>query len=151
VLDVDMIDGTPVLDIKPYLPYTDAIPDADHGWLEGGQALDRPEDPGKLYEVRYSELAKAQLDFLRDAQSLDLYPRIKDMLSVGPSPHPYRRIRKEKDGFRLSIREWRVAFRIDGKLVTVERVHSGYRPSQLFGSDDPKLFAHKVFVEKFGS
>ncbi len=29
----DMLDGTPVLDIKPYLPYADAIADATSGWL----------------------------------------------------------------------------------------------------------------------
>ncbi len=31
---VDMIDGTPVLDIKPYVPKFDAHPDAKIGWLE---------------------------------------------------------------------------------------------------------------------
>jgi len=31
---LDMLDGTPVLDIKPYLPYADAIADASHGWLD---------------------------------------------------------------------------------------------------------------------
>jgi len=30
----DMLDGTPVLDIKPYLPYSDAIENATHGWLD---------------------------------------------------------------------------------------------------------------------
>ncbi len=30
----DMLDGTPVLDIKPYIPYADAFPDAAHGWTE---------------------------------------------------------------------------------------------------------------------
>ncbi|MFQ5344760.1 MAG: tRNA (N6-threonylcarbamoyladenosine(37)-N6)-methyltransferase TrmO [Mariprofundus sp.] len=30
----DMLDGTPVLDIKPYLPYADAIADAGNGWLD---------------------------------------------------------------------------------------------------------------------
>lgn len=30
----DMLDGTPVLDIKPYLPYADAIGDATSGWLD---------------------------------------------------------------------------------------------------------------------
>ncbi len=30
---LDCIDGTPLLDIKPYLPTTDAEPDADMGWL----------------------------------------------------------------------------------------------------------------------
>jgi len=29
----DMLDGTPVLDIKPYIPYADAMDDASHGWL----------------------------------------------------------------------------------------------------------------------
>jgi len=31
---LDMLDGTPVLDIKPYLPYADSIRDASHGWLD---------------------------------------------------------------------------------------------------------------------
>ncbi|TLS67559.1 tRNA (N6-threonylcarbamoyladenosine(37)-N6)-methyltransferase TrmO [Mariprofundus erugo] len=29
----DMLDGTPVLDIKPYIPYADMIEDASSGWL----------------------------------------------------------------------------------------------------------------------
>ena len=31
---LDCLDGTPLLDIKPYLPTTDAVPDARMGWLE---------------------------------------------------------------------------------------------------------------------
>ena len=31
---IDMLDGTPVLDIKPYLPYADNIEGASHGWLD---------------------------------------------------------------------------------------------------------------------
>ena len=34
VLGVDILDHTPVLDIKPYVPYADAFPDARAGWLE---------------------------------------------------------------------------------------------------------------------
>ena len=30
---VDMVDGTPVLDIKPYFPEADAHPDARTGWM----------------------------------------------------------------------------------------------------------------------
>lgn len=30
----DMLDGTPVLDIKPYLTYSDSFPDAKCGWVE---------------------------------------------------------------------------------------------------------------------
>jgi tRNA-Thr(GGU) m(6)t(6)A37 methyltransferase TsaA len=32
---IDVLDGTPLLDIKPYVPPFDAIPEATHGWLEG--------------------------------------------------------------------------------------------------------------------
>ena len=31
---LDCLDGTPLLDIKPYLPTTDAVPEAHMGWLE---------------------------------------------------------------------------------------------------------------------
>jgi tRNA-Thr(GGU) m(6)t(6)A37 methyltransferase TsaA len=34
VRGIDLLDDTPILDIKPYLPFTDAWPDAGHGWLE---------------------------------------------------------------------------------------------------------------------
>lgn len=35
ILDIDMIDGTPVLDIKPYIPQGDEREGARIGWLEG--------------------------------------------------------------------------------------------------------------------
>ena len=34
VRGVDLLDQTPILDIKPYLPSCDAWPDAGHGWLQ---------------------------------------------------------------------------------------------------------------------
>jgi tRNA-Thr(GGU) m(6)t(6)A37 methyltransferase TsaA len=34
VRGIDLLDGTPILDLKPYLPIVDAWPDAGHGWLE---------------------------------------------------------------------------------------------------------------------
>lgn len=30
----DLLDGTPVLDLKPYIPYCDAFPQARAGWLD---------------------------------------------------------------------------------------------------------------------
>ena len=34
IRDHDLLHGTPVFDIKPYLPYTDAHPDAKAGWVD---------------------------------------------------------------------------------------------------------------------
>jgi len=33
--DVDVLDGTPLLDIKPYVPFFDCYPDEKSGWLDG--------------------------------------------------------------------------------------------------------------------
>jgi tRNA-Thr(GGU) m(6)t(6)A37 methyltransferase TsaA len=31
---IDLLDGTPIIDLKPYVPEIDAWPEAGHGWLE---------------------------------------------------------------------------------------------------------------------
>lgn len=44
----DLLDGTPVLDLKPYIPYADAFPEAGAGWLDDlDQAHDAPDRPTK--------------------------------------------------------------------------------------------------------
>jgi len=51
----DMLDGTPVLDIKPYIPYADCITGAESGWLQevglvdvAGKAIPTTEEPVKI-------------------------------------------------------------------------------------------------------
>ena len=34
VRGMDLLDGTPILDIKPYVPYADAFPSARAGWID---------------------------------------------------------------------------------------------------------------------
>ena len=34
VRGLDLLDGTPILDIKPYVPYADAFPDSRAGWID---------------------------------------------------------------------------------------------------------------------
>ena len=44
---VDLLDGTPVLDIKPYVPYADAFPGSKAGWIDELDArLGRNSAPG---------------------------------------------------------------------------------------------------------
>lgn len=44
VRGIDLLDGTPVFDIKPYLPYADAFPDSRAGWVDAiGEAADGPD------------------------------------------------------------------------------------------------------------
>ena len=44
VADLDLLDGTPVLDIKPYVPRIDAFPDSGEGWIR--HRNDLPKGPG---------------------------------------------------------------------------------------------------------
>lgn len=39
---VDLLDGTPVLDVKPYVPYADAFPQARAGWIDAVDAATGP-------------------------------------------------------------------------------------------------------------
>jgi tRNA (adenine37-N6)-methyltransferase len=38
--NLDMVNGSPLLDIKPYVPRFDHYPDANNGWLEGKRNVD---------------------------------------------------------------------------------------------------------------
>ncbi len=127
VLDVDLLDGTPILDIKPYVAYTDAFPDSGSGWLAPGAA-----DPRAAWSVGFEPGAEAQLAWLAQRMALPLRDRIVATLSLGPEPHPYRRIRRSRDGsLQLAVQDWRVTFSVGDQRVTVLEVRSGYRASQL--------------------
>lgn len=168
VRDLDILDDTPVLDLKPYLPYTDAIPGANHGWLEdAGEALPargttplvtlgeataaRPVDPPGAYTVLFAPQATLALAFLRE-HGVELEAPLAQALSLGPSPHAYRRIKREADGngFRIALREWRAHFDVEGKVVTVRRLFTGYRPSELYAEGNPALDLHRAFTARFG-
>ena len=145
----DLLDGTPVFDIKPYLAWADAIPDASAGWLP------RPDDPGETFNVVVSAHAEAQFRFLATQSSTavdlqDLRRRVIDHLTLGPRPHAYRRIRPEDDAFVLSVAEWRVIFAVteDPNIVVVEHLRTGMRPKQLALGTAPA--SHIAFEAKFG-
>jgi tRNA-Thr(GGU) m(6)t(6)A37 methyltransferase TsaA len=148
VRGVDMLDGTPVLDLKPYVPYTDSFPDAASGWLDREAALAAgAADPVQPYAVAVAALAEQQFDWIRERGDTDLRERVCRSLALGPQPHPYRRIRREADGsFRLAVRDWRIRFRLDGRVVQVESVASGYRAAQLAAPGaDPRLLLQAAF------
>ncbi|HEY3594112.1 MAG TPA: tRNA (N6-threonylcarbamoyladenosine(37)-N6)-methyltransferase TrmO, partial [Polyangiaceae bacterium] len=146
IRNLDLVDGTPILDIKPYVPFADSIPSASSGWVEAP-------DPEPGFEVVFDAPAKRQAAWLKRYQGVDLAPSITQTLSLGPAPHPYRRIRQEGAHYRLAIKDWRVFFRVEQRVVTVESIVTGYRPRQLAApptqGDDPSLATHRAFVAKF--
>jgi tRNA (adenine37-N6)-methyltransferase len=143
VSNVDLLDGTPVLDIKPYVPFADAIPSAKAGWLE-------VDDPGPHFAISWAPIATEQARWLREAHDVEIVEPVNRTLAIGPGPQPYRRIKQRAGGYRLALKEWRVDFRVEGRAVTVDAIATGYRVRDLATSTDPRVAVHRAFVARFG-
>lgn len=77
VSGADLMNGTPIFDIKPYLPFTDSHPDARGGFaLE--QTLLRPPLEVVLPETLSKVFSPRQLDTLREVLSQDPRPHYQD-------------------------------------------------------------------------
>jgi tRNA (adenine37-N6)-methyltransferase len=149
IRDADILDGTPVLDLKPYVAYTDAHPGAGTGWLEdaahsGTHA--QPSDPVREYVVQFEALAAAQAVWIEAHAGLAIRERIQSTLALGPTPHPYRRIRRVDDSMQLSVKEWRVRFTVVERDVRVMEIFSGFRASQLAAGADESPRSHREFL-----
>jgi tRNA-Thr(GGU) m(6)t(6)A37 methyltransferase TsaA len=145
IRDADMLDGTPVLDLKPYVAYTDAHPGAGNGWLENERSLSVgavPPDPVPAFIVQFEPLAAEQAAWIEAHVGFAIRERIVSTLALGPEPHPYRRIRRMLDGMQLAVKEWRVRFSVIERTIHVIEIYSGFRASQLTG-------LHREFVAKW--
>jgi tRNA-Thr(GGU) m(6)t(6)A37 methyltransferase TsaA len=154
IRDSDMLDGTPVLDLKPYVAYTDAHPGAGSGWLDdatrAGTPPVQPSDPVRPYVVQFEALATEQAAWIETHTGLAIRERIQATLALGPTPHPYRRIRRIDEWMQLSVKEWRVRFTAVERDVRVFEIYSGFRASQLAaGSADETLRPHREFLARF--
>lgn len=74
----DLLDGAPVLDIKPYLPYVDSIPDA-----KGGFAAEKPETK---CQVEFADKAIKQIQQASQATGQDITELIRQILQLDPRP-----------------------------------------------------------------
>lgn len=96
----DLVDGTPVVDIKPYLPWVEARPDATAGFA--------PAPPDALPVVFYPD-ACATLDRRRDGDSLKAL--IEQVLRQDPRP-AYKRGRQAPERvYGVRLRDVDVSFK----------------------------------------
>ena len=127
--EVDILDNTPLFDIKPYIPYAEAFPDAKCGWLEETMSIEAAREP---LTFMINNSAEEQLTWLSDEQHISLLDTAKRVLASDPYPHPSRRIFKEKDGaFAIAIKSWRIIYRIEGNTITINEIRSGYSAEAL--------------------
>lgn len=134
VAEADLLDGTPILDLKPYVAYADAFPDAGSGWLA-------PVDPLPPWNVQFTPHAESLLAWLAE-RNVDLRPALLRVLALGPTPQPYRRIKRRGNELELSLKEWRATFvESENRTLLVHDVRSGYRPAQR--ETQPELGLHR--------
>lgn len=114
ITESDILDGSPVLDIKPYLPYSDSFPEATTGWIKSN--LDN------RYDVIFSSevIEKAADIKIREKTNLISYARIQ--LEFNPSDTSRKRISvdiKRVDGYILSYQNWQITYHVQKEKMRV--------------------------------
>lgn len=100
---IDLLDGTPVIDVKPYLPYSDALPDALGGFADAA--------PETAMTVSFSETAQ------KFCQTQQQYPKlqvfIEKVLKQDPRP-PYKKQREELQTYGMTLYHYNIKWTVDG-------------------------------------
>ncbi len=150
--DCDLVDGTPVFDIKPYYPPYDAFPAERGGWIE---TMEHELAEAPRYQLQWSELAQQQLDWLAHAWQIDFRARLQEVLERDPSLHRTRRIRRLKSGATvIGCGAWRVHFTVADQLVCILFAEPAYPPWQLTlpaYTHAPDREAQLAFEQQWGS
>ena len=126
VSGIDLLDGTPVLDLKPYIPYADLIPHATAGWAEA--PIDR---------VAISFSAEAERGFATFAlqgqipTGSALRDLITEILELDPRPAFQKRQLAASDlasdglDFGIQVLGFEVKYQIKDRGFTVTSISTG--------------------------
>ena len=134
----DLVEGTPVFDLKPYVPAYDSFPGSRAGWIDEVDAAERAEP---AFTVELAARASEQADWLGAGWGVDFMPRVRELLARDPSPHRTRRIRRVATeyggGFEIGCGAWRAMFTVDAAAgrVTITGLGPAY-PLRFLVRDD---------------
>ena len=83
VTGVDILDGTPIYDIKPYLPYSEAKPDASGGFAHkvldaGAEVVFNLDDDDDGLENCFNRIKPKDLELIKELLAQDPRPRYQD-------------------------------------------------------------------------
>jgi tRNA-Thr(GGU) m(6)t(6)A37 methyltransferase TsaA len=111
---IDLIDGTPILDVKPYLHFSDAAAGHNAGWI--------PENAFPELTVAFTARARKELEAADPAGELGLQAMIADVLRH--DPRNMRDATQMKDGAELEffLCDREVHFTVTGGAASVTRV-----------------------------
>lgn len=106
----DLLDGTPILDIKPYLPYVDAIPDAQAGYAQ--------QAPCEVLQVRFSKNASVQCQQKSTQWQVNMELLIRQILQQDPRP-AYRTTLKDSRTYGMRLYDFDLHWRYDADGIEV--------------------------------
>ncbi len=142
--ETDLLDGTPILDIKPYITKIDSFPEVACGWVDRQHA--------DVWTVEVSAHCHAQNEQIKAWQGPDL-ATIADV-QLRENPFDSSRKRVSLDGTRgiLAIRMFRIAFVCDitMKRITLESIFSGYTQTELADFSTDQYGDKELHRKNFG-
>ncbi|HYN76490.1 MAG TPA: tRNA (N6-threonylcarbamoyladenosine(37)-N6)-methyltransferase TrmO [Lamprocystis sp. (in: g-proteobacteria)] len=106
---VDLLDGTPVLDVKPYVPYADALPQARSGF-----AVAVTED----WQVVFSSEAESDATRADPDGTLQLRRLVEQVLAQDPRPGYMDRY-PEREHFAMRLYDLELRWRVRGRTALV--------------------------------
>lgn len=141
----DLLDGTPILDIKPYIPEADAFPGAKVGWLENIES--------RAYRLEWSTAAEEKLEYLKSQGLTQLRDFITQQLEYEPFDEDRKRLTSANNHWTLAYRTWRIHFAetTPGQLKVTDMT-SGYTRTDLESESDKwqDKQLHRDFTKKYG-
>ncbi len=131
IAEADLLDNTPIIDIKPYIPAADAFPNACAGWVDGQSR--------ELWSVDATAEFAAQAARALELGGPDLASTARVQLSHDPFDSSRKRVVRTESGGTLSLRMFRIDFSADeqSRSITLLRIRSGYDKSELSDPADP--------------
>lgn len=122
VAENDILNGSPIYDIKPYHPEHDVAEDAQIEWLETSS---HPKN-----EIRFSPFADSQIEFL-ESNGVSIKAFITRQLEYDPINESKKRVESHGHSYTLAYRTWRIDFTFSENTVGVLAIRSGYSSDDL--------------------
>jgi len=116
---VDLLDGTPVIDIKPYIPYSDAINHAVGGYAQN--------KPAATLTVTFNSQAAKQCQIF-EAQYPRLATLISELLAQDPRP-AYKKNTQASQEYAVYLYDLNIRWRVKGDQCEVFQIEKMESPS----------------------
>lgn len=118
---VDLVDGTPVLDIKPYLKYVESVPDAKEGWVEEASNIKLP----VLFYDQFDFTVQSLDSKISTIKLQNLKKLIVEVLERDPRPLVYKEPNTSsqyRDEHAIFLDKWDIHFYFDDNFVHVFKI-----------------------------